>query len=129
MKYLFCLILLTAFLDLYSKEISFSNQVLDSDSSYIDDSTFFVRIKVVNKHMLPIQYAAISLGTFDNYEKVKYLGESKENGEFSVRLSKKIDYDYLKISYVGYKDYIISIKNKKTINIIIVKMSLAVFVY
>ncbi|MBN8568569.1 MAG: hypothetical protein J0M18_02970 [Ignavibacteria bacterium] len=102
---------------------------MDSDSSYIDDSTFFVRIKVVNKHMLPIQYAAISLGTFDNYEKVKYLGESKENGEFSVRLSKKIDYDYLKISYVGYKDYIISIKNKKTINIIIVKMSLAVFVY
>lgn len=120
---------MTGFLDLYSKEISFPNQVLDSNSTYSDDSTFFVRIKVVNKHILPIQYAAISLGSFGNYEKVKYLGDSKENGEFSVSLSKKIEYDYLKISYFGYKDYIISIKNKKTINIIIVKMSLAVFVY
>jgi len=80
MKYLYCLILLTGFLDLYSKEISFPNQVLDSNSTYSDDSTFFVRIKVVNKHILPIQYAAISLGSFGNYEKV----ERSDGEEVSV---------------------------------------------
>lgn len=75
--------------------------------------------------MIPIQYAVVSLITFDKYEtKSKFIGESNNNGDFFIRLSTEIEYDYLQITYPGYENYFISIKDKKSINLKI-KMTLS----
>lgn len=117
MKLLLVLILLFG-ADIFSQETTLSNDNLNSSFNYSDETTYIIRLKIFDNKMVPIQYAVVSFVTFDKYEtKSKCIGESNNNGDFFISLSTEIEYDYLEITYPGYENYFISIKDKKSINL------------
>jgi len=105
------------FSNLYSKDVA--NLSLDSNLTCKDDSTFSIKIKIVDENNKPLYGALIYAVTLDNFDKKIALGESNEEGKFSTILSREKNYGYIYISYIGYEKFILSVKERKNLNVIL----------
>ena len=105
------------FSNLYSKDVA--NLSLDSSLTCKDDSTFSIKIKIVDENYKPLYGALIYVVTLDNFDKKIALGESNEEGKFFTILSRKKNYGYIYISYIGYEKFILSVKERKNLNVIL----------